>query len=54
MNKIIFASGDYPMFGGAATNIYALTKCLNSKKNFKAICVINYTQELTLVYTSDN
>jgi hypothetical protein len=26
MEKIIFASGDYPYFGGAATNIYGLVK----------------------------
>jgi glycosyltransferase involved in cell wall biosynthesis len=49
MKKILFGSGDFPYFGGAATNIYALTKWLNSKEDFKAICVINYTQELTSV-----
>ena len=41
--KIIFASGDFPLFGGAATNVYALTKWLNTKENFKAITVINYS-----------
>ncbi len=45
--KIVFASGDFPLFGGAATNIYALTKWLNSKEHFKAITVINYSLELS-------
>jgi glycosyltransferase involved in cell wall biosynthesis len=48
MKKIIFASGDFPLFGGAATNIYALTKWLNSTEDFKAIAVINYSLELSL------
>ena len=48
MKKIIFASGDFPLFGGAATNVYALTKWLNSKPNFKAITVINYSLELSI------
>jgi len=48
MKKIIFASGDFPLFGGAATNVYALTKWLNSKKDFKAITVINYNLELSI------
>lgn len=46
--KIIFASGDFPLFGGAATNVYALTKWLNSKEDFKAITVINYSLELSI------
>ena len=46
--KIIFASGDFPLFGGAATNIYALSKWLNSKENFKAVTVINYSLNLSL------
>ena len=48
MKKIIFASGDFPLFGGAATNVYALTKWLNSKEDFKAITVINYSLELSI------
>lgn len=32
MEKIIFASGDYPYFGGAATNIYGLVKYFKSIK----------------------
>lgn len=48
MKKIIFASGDFPLFGGAATNVYALTKWLNSKENFKAITVVAYGLALSL------
>ena len=48
MKKIIFASGDFPLFGGAATNVYALTKWLNSKEDFKAITVVNYSLELSI------
>ena len=48
MKKIIFASGDFPLFGGAATNVYALTKWLNSKEFFKAITVINYKLKLSI------
>jgi glycosyltransferase involved in cell wall biosynthesis len=48
MKKVIFASGDFPLFGGAATNVYALTKWLNSKEDFKAITVVNYSLELSI------
>jgi hypothetical protein len=45
--KIIFGSGDYPMFGGAATNIYALSKFINTKHKYKSICIFNYSNFLS-------
>lgn len=46
--KVIFASGDYPFFGGAATNIYALTKWFNSNNDFKAICIFNFQNNIEI------
>lgn len=45
--KIIFGSGDYPMFGGAATNIYALSKWINTKYKYKSMCIFNYPEFLS-------
>ena len=47
IKNIVFASGDYPLFGGAATNAYALTKWINSKLEYNAITIINNSLELS-------
>lgn len=46
MKKIIFCSGDYPYFGGAATNIYALVKWINDIKIAKALCIYYFQKDL--------
>jgi hypothetical protein len=38
--RVVFACGDYPMFGGAATNAYALTKWVDAMAGYRAICVV--------------
>jgi glycosyltransferase involved in cell wall biosynthesis len=43
--RIIFASGDYPFFGGAATNVYALIKYFKFN-NYNVIGLILNTSDL--------
>lgn len=45
--RVILCSGDHPYYGGAATNMYALTKFFNSKNNVRAIGVIGNSDFLT-------
>ena len=52
--KIIFASGDYPFFGGAATNVYALVKYFKSIK-YNVIGLILNTLDLKKeIYDPEN
>lgn len=54
MNNIIFASGDYPFFGGAATNVYALVKYLKLN-NYNVIGLILNTSDLKKeIYDPEN
>ena len=52
--KIIFASGDYPFFGGAATNVYALVKYFKLN-NYNVIGLILNTLDLKKeIYDPEN
>jgi len=54
MKKLIFASGDYPFFGGAATNIYALVKYFKLN-NYNVIGLILNTSDLKKeIYDPEN
>ena len=54
MEKIIFASGDYPFFGGAATNVYALVKYFKLN-NYNVIGLILNTLDLKKeIYDPEN
>lgn len=54
MEKIIFASGDYPYFGGAATNVYALVKYFKLN-NYNVIGLILNTLDLKKeIYDPEN
>lgn len=45
--NIIMGSGDYPYFGGAATNIYALVKLLRKNKDLNVIGLFNNSIDLS-------
>ena len=52
--RIIFASGDYPFFGGAATNVYALVKYFKLN-NYNVIGLILNTSDLKKeIYDPEN
>jgi glycosyltransferase involved in cell wall biosynthesis len=54
MKRLIFASGDYPFFGGAATNVYALVKYFKLH-NYNVIGLILNTLDLNKeIYDPEN